>query len=77
METNIRKWGNSAGVVLPLNALKECHAKIGDTLKVSASDNEIVLTVMRSTHTLGHLVESITDSNKHIAHRFLAPGKAF
>ncbi|ACT52099.1 AbrB/MazE/SpoVT family DNA-binding domain-containing protein [Methylovorus glucosotrophus] len=77
METNIRKWGNSAGVVLPQNVLRECHAQVGDTLKVSATGNEIVLTVVRSTRTLVHLIDCITDSNKHIEHRFLTPEKAF
>lgn len=77
METSIRKWGNSAGVVLPQSALRECGAQVGDTVKISISGNDIVLSVVRSTRDIDKLIHSITDENRHIDLRFLAPERAF
>jgi len=32
MQTNIRKWGNSAGTIIPANILQEAGLEIGDAL---------------------------------------------
>ena len=43
MNTNIRAWGNSYGVRLPIWALKESEFNVDDELDVRVSKGEITL----------------------------------
>lgn len=43
MDTNIRKWGNSAGVIIPQTVLKECNLEIGDTVDIIIQDDGAII----------------------------------
>lgn len=43
METLLRNIGNSKGVVLPAQLLKELGVNVGDKLAVKASDGKLIL----------------------------------
>ena len=40
----IRAWGNSQGIRIPKDILDKLDLKVSDTLNISVSDNNIVLT---------------------------------
>lgn len=44
MLTTIKKWGNSQGVRLPLDILREAEMDKKSTVNISAQDNSIVIT---------------------------------
>ncbi|MBE9525717.1 MAG: AbrB/MazE/SpoVT family DNA-binding domain-containing protein [Proteobacteria bacterium] len=44
MRTNIRKIGNSAGVILPSVILKKLHLSEGDAIEISENKNQIMIT---------------------------------
>jgi antitoxin MazE len=43
METVVRKWGNSKGILLPKAALNIANFKEQDKLEISARENEIII----------------------------------
>lgn len=45
METLLRNIGNSKGVVLPAQLLKELGMQVGDKLAVAAADGKLVITL--------------------------------
>jgi len=44
MRTNIRKIGNSAGIILPSVMLKKLHLSEGDAIEISENRNQITIT---------------------------------
>lgn len=44
MKTNIRKIGNSAGMILPAVILKKLHLSEGDEIEISENGSQIVIT---------------------------------
>ena len=44
MRTNIRKIGNSAGIILPSVILKKLHLSEGDAIEISENRNQIMIT---------------------------------
>lgn len=56
MQTNIRKWGNSAGAVLPASALKKAGLAIGDALEIEVRGEEIVMRPAKAKYTLAELL---------------------
>lgn len=49
MLTKIQKWGNSQGIRLPKKILKHANLKNGDTVEISAIENQITLTIAKKT----------------------------
>lgn len=47
MRTNIRKWGNSAGAIIPAAALAKSGLKLGECVDIIAEDGQITI----KTHT--------------------------
>lgn len=47
MQTTIRKWGNSAGTIIPSSAFKKSGFHLDDTVEVTAVEG--VITIKRST----------------------------
>jgi len=50
METLLRNIGNSKGVVLPAQLLKELGFQVGDKLQVTATDGTLVIAPMKKPH---------------------------
>lgn len=44
MKTNIRKIGNSAGMILPAVILKKLHLSEGDEIEISDNGSQILIT---------------------------------
>lgn len=57
MQTNIRKWGNSAGAILPTAILKKAGLHIGDAVELDVRGSEIVLKPAAPRYTLNQLLE--------------------
>ncbi len=58
MQTNIRKWGNSAGAIIPAAALAKAGINLGDTVEVDVRDGQITLKQASPKYTLEQLLES-------------------
>jgi antitoxin component of MazEF toxin-antitoxin module len=43
MRTNIRKWGNSAGAIIPPAALARYGLKLGESVDVVAEEGKITI----------------------------------
>lgn len=44
MKINIRKIGNSSGIILPAIILKKLHLTEGDEIEISENGNQIIIT---------------------------------
>ena len=62
METNVRQWGNSAGVILPAPALAQAGIKLGDALEVVAQAGQIIIKTPSPVYTLDELLAASPDS---------------
>ncbi|RLA43758.1 MAG: AbrB family transcriptional regulator [Gammaproteobacteria bacterium] len=58
MRTNIRKWGNSAGTVIPARALAKAGFSLGDTVEIIAVDGQIVIKQATPKYNLDDLLAS-------------------
>lgn len=56
MHTNIRKWGNSAGTILPAAVLQEAGLEIGDALEAQVVDGKVILSPVVRDLTLDELL---------------------
>jgi antitoxin component of MazEF toxin-antitoxin module len=71
MHTNIRKWGNSAGTIIPAAVLQEAGLEIGDTLDARVVEGKVILSPLARELTLDELLAgspkenlSITDEDR-------------
>lgn len=68
MDTEIKKWGNSAVVRLPAALLAQLKLEIGAPVKLNAEDGRIVIEPStKRRYDLKELVEGITHENRHDA----------
>lgn len=58
MQTNIRKWGNSAGAIIPAAALAKAGIALGDSVEVIAEDGQITIKSGTPEYTLDALLEA-------------------
>lgn len=59
------KWGNSQGVRLPKEVLRQARLKEGDELTVRVENGRIALEAAAPEITLEKLVAGITPRNRH------------
>jgi antitoxin MazE len=69
----IAKWGNSQGVRLPKEVLKQAHLREGDELTVRVENGRIALEPAAPEITLEKLVAGITPRNRHREQDWGAP----
>lgn len=64
MNTVIRKIGNSAGAIIPMELLKRMNLKEGDTILISEERNSLVITKARNRprYTLDELLKECDDN---------------
>ena len=63
MHTNIRKWGNSAGTIIPAPVLAEAGLSLGDAVEIEAVEGKIVISQAAPRYNLDDLLRaSPTDS---------------
>lgn len=63
MQTNIRKWGNSAGAIIPSAALAKAGFEIGDKVEVEAIEGQIVVRSVTPNYTLDELLAATPASS--------------
>ena len=63
MHTNIRKWGNSAGTIIPAPALAKAGLKLGDTVNVEASEGQIIIKQATPSYTLAELLKATSEES--------------
>ena len=63
MHTNIRKWGNSAGTIIPAAILQEAGLEIGDTLDAQVVEGKVVLSPVENELTLEELLAGSPKEN--------------
>jgi antitoxin MazE len=66
MQVNIKKWGNSASVRIPVGIMEAARLQLDDMVDVSEQDGRIVITPIRSKdYDLNQLLAAITPENLH------------
>ena len=68
MKTNIRKWGNSAGTIIPVPMLDAAGIALGDKVNIEARAGTLVITLVDEPMTLEDL---LADSPKKSFSRIL------
>ena len=66
MQTNIRKWGNSAGTIIPANILQEAGLEIGDALDAQVVEGKVILSPVKAELTLEELLAGSPKDNLEI-----------
>ena len=56
MKTNIRKWGNSAGTIIPVPMLDAAGIALGDRVNIEAKAGTLVMTLIDEPMTLEDLL---------------------
>jgi|TARA_B110000116_G_C16777109_1_gene556317 antitoxin component of MazEF toxin-antitoxin module len=56
MHTNIRKWGNSAGAIIPAAALAQAGIAMGDAVEVFVKAGQITFKQAAPEYTLDELL---------------------
>jgi antitoxin component of MazEF toxin-antitoxin module len=68
METNIRKWGNSVGTIIPVPMLDAAGIALGDKVNIEAKAGTLIMTLVDEPMTLEDL---LADSPKKSFSRIL------
>ncbi len=71
MRTNIRKWGNSAGAIIPAAALARSGLKLGESVDIVAEEGKITIKTHTPEYSLDDLLAAtpasavkLTDEDK-------------
>ncbi len=56
MKTNIRKWGNSAGTIIPVPMLEAAGIALGDKVNIEAKAGTLVMTLVDEPMALEDLL---------------------
>ncbi|MBT7167873.1 MAG: AbrB family transcriptional regulator [Porticoccaceae bacterium] len=56
MKTNIRKWGNSAGTIIPAPMLHAAGIALGDKVNIEAKAGTLLMTLVDEPMTLEDLL---------------------
>ena len=56
MKTNIRKWGNSAGTIIPVPMLEAAGITLGDKVNIEAKAGTLIMTLVDEPMTLEDLL---------------------
>lgn len=56
MRITIKKWGNSAGMVIPGVVMKELGLKPGQSMEAHVANNQLVLTPVSKQYSLDELL---------------------
>ncbi len=56
MRITIKKWGNSAGMVIPNIVMKELNLQPGQSVEAQVSNNQLILTPVSKHYSLDELL---------------------
>ncbi|GLR66343.1 antitoxin MazE [Acidocella aquatica] len=65
MQSQVKKWGNSASVRIPAAILDAVHVSIDQDVDIRAENGRIVIEPMRKPVTLESLLLQVTPDNLH------------
>ena len=64
METKIQKWGNSLGIRIPINIVKDLSLRNGSIVDIEKEIDTIVIRP-KEKYNLDEMLNSINDTNMH------------
>jgi antitoxin MazE len=64
METKIQKWGNSLGIRIPINIVKDLSLRNGSIVDIEEEIDTIVIRP-KEKYNLNEMLNSINDTNTH------------
>lgn len=73
MEVKVQKWGNSNGIRIPNEVLKELGIKTEDILSLVQEDNKIVISKIDKNKTLKELFDEYKGDFKPMEYDWGAP----
>ena len=73
MQSQVKKWGNSASVRIPAAILDAVHVSIDQDVDIRAENGRIVIEPLRKQVTLESLLAQVTPDNLHGEIDFGAP----
>lgn len=56
MQGRVKNWGNSQGLRLPLELLRQANLAVGDEVDISVEDQKLVITRSRKRRSLDELL---------------------
>ncbi|MCV4753448.1 AbrB/MazE/SpoVT family DNA-binding domain-containing protein, partial [Escherichia coli] len=56
MRINIKRWGNSSGMVIPNVVMKELNLRPGQSVEAQVSNNQLILTPISRRYSLDELL---------------------
>ncbi|MQH33516.1 type II toxin-antitoxin system ChpS family antitoxin [Escherichia coli] len=56
MRNTIKRWGNSAGMVIPNIVMKELNLQPGQSVEAQVSNNQLILTPISRRYSLDELL---------------------
>ena len=65
MQSQVKKWGNSASVRIPAAILDAVHVRIDQDVDIRAENGRIVIEPLRKQVTLESLLSQVTPDNLH------------
>ncbi|MDD4965122.1 MAG: PbsX family transcriptional regulator [Gallionella sp.] len=66
MQITVKKWGNSAAVLIPAFILAAAHVALDQTVEVREEQGRIIIEPVRQkTYALDALLDDITPANLH------------
>lgn len=61
MQSQVKKWGNSQGLRLPQELLRQVNLAVGDEVDISVEDQKLVITRSRRRRSLDELLVLMPD----------------
>ena len=61
MQSRVKKWGNSQGLRLPQELLRQVNLAVGDEVDISVEDQKLVITRSRRRRSLEELLILMPD----------------
>lgn len=61
MQSQVKKWGNSQGLILPQQLLRQVNLAVRDEVDISVEDHKLVITKSRRRRSLDDLLALMPD----------------
>ena len=73
MQSRVKKWGNSQGLRLPQELLRQVNLAVGDEVEISVEDQKLVITRSRRRRSLDELLALMPDDYQSTEEDFGPP----
>lgn len=65
MESRVRKWGNSLGILVPLSMAKDLGLTPDCAITLEVQSGQLIVRPMPKKYNLNELLEKVTPDNVH------------